>query len=415
MGFTSEDARELADKLEQINSYPNILSHVKDESTRRRLREAGRKLSISMEAPGDTLHRIMKTPIQLSMAQVGIETHAFEILSQNDGTFLTCEELAQRANVDPVLMKRFLRYYESLGMVSQPSDTEYCANHITKALASKSGWSGINYFYKTVSPALMAFPEFLRQNGFMNPTDAAHCPWNFGRQNSKPFFQWIQEQPEHFNYFLSWMKVQRVGLPIFLDVMDFAQEFARGATDSTVLFVDIGGAMGHQSIALKNRIPQVPGRIILQEQASIISEVQTNPMPGFQGIETQVHDFFTPQPIKGARVYYLRNILHDWPSSKCRDILENIKPAMTRDSVILIDEMVLSERGVPWRAAQLDITMLACFAGLERSRADWKALLDDVGLRLVKIWQYTEECEDCAIVVALPCPEAVNNGTDHEE
>ncbi|KAI1738165.1 hypothetical protein F4680DRAFT_426303 [Xylaria scruposa] len=49
----------------------------------------------------------------------------------------------------------------------------------------------------------------------------------------------------------------------------------------------------------------------------------------------------------GARVYYLRNILHDWPTSKCREILENVKIAMTKDSVILIDEMVLSERGVP--------------------------------------------------------------------
>ncbi|KAI1738164.1 hypothetical protein F4680DRAFT_426302 [Xylaria scruposa] len=53
------------------------------------------------------------------------------------------------------------------------------------------------------------------------------------------------------------MKVQRVGLPIFLDVIDFPQELAQGATDST------------------SRIPRVPGRIILQDQASILSEVRT--------------------------------------------------------------------------------------------------------------------------------------------
>lgn len=103
----------------------------------------------------------------------------------------------------------------------------------------------------------------------------------------------------------------------------------------------------------------------------------------------------------GARAYYLRNILHDWPDHKCIEILQNVKSAMTKDSRILIDEMVLPERGAPWRATQLDLAMSTCFAAMERSRADWESLLSKAGLTISKIWKYTDQLDDC-IIMAVP-------------
>ena len=75
--------------------------------------------------------------------------------------------------------------------------------------------------------------------------------------------------------------------------------------------------------------------------------------------------------------------------------------AMSEDSVILIDDMVLPETGSLWRATQMDITMMTGLAALERSEKQWWALLDSVGLEIRKIWKYTEECDDC-IIVAKP-------------
>jgi len=74
---------------------------------------------------------------------------------------------------------------------------------------------------------------------------------------------------------------------------------------------------------------------------------------------------------------------------------------MTEDSVLLIDEMVLPERDAPWRTAQLDMVMMTCFGATERTEAEWRALLDDAGLKITKIWKYTDECEDCVIVAKL--------------
>jgi demethylsterigmatocystin 6-O-methyltransferase len=63
--------------------------------------------------------------------------------------------------------------------------------------------------------------------------------------------------------------------------------------------VDIGGAIGHQSIALKQKCPELPGRIIVQDQQGVIDQIKEHPLPGFDRVDAQQYNFFTPQPVKG--------------------------------------------------------------------------------------------------------------------
>lgn len=98
------------------------------------------------------------------------------------------------------------------------------------------------------------------------------------------------------------MTTLREGMPEWFDIVDFHEEFLRDgeADHSTPLFIDVGGAMGHQCIAFKQRYPDLKGKVIVQDQPEVISQIQTNPLPGFEGIDAMAHDFFTPQPIKGV-------------------------------------------------------------------------------------------------------------------
>ena len=98
--------------------------------------------------------------------------------------------------------------------------------------------------------------------------------------------------------------------------------------------------------------------------------------------------------MSGARVYYMRNVLHDWPDDKCVEILQNLKSAMTADSRILIDEMIMPEKGAPWRATQQDFIMASVLAAKERSRSEWLSVFDSAGLRIDSLWKYTEELSD---------------------
>jgi len=102
-----------------------------------------------------------------------------------------------------------------------------------------------------------------------------------------------------------------------------------------------------------------------------------------------------------AKFYYLRNILHDWPDEKAVIILKNIIPAMGPDSRILIDDMVLPNEKVHWHAAQQDLIMMASLASKERTKDQWYALMEEAGLKIVEIYEYTTLLND-SIIVAVP-------------
>jgi hypothetical protein len=72
---------------------------------------------------------------------------------------------------------------------------------------------------------------------------------------------------------------------------------------------------------------------------------------------------------------------------------------MTAASRILVDEMIIPERDAPWRATQQDFIMGACIAAQERSHAEWLALFDRAGLKVERMWKYTEELSDHLIAL----------------
>lgn len=99
----------------------------------------------------------------------------------------------------------------------------------------------------------------------------------------------------------------------------------------------------------------------------------------------------------GSKFYYLRNILHDYPDEKCRAILRNLIDAMGKESLILIDDIVLPDSNVPWQVMQLDLTMMVGLASMERTNEQWYHLLDSVGLKILKIDTYIISLQHCII------------------
>lgn len=103
----------------------------------------------------------------------------------------------------------------------------------------------------------------------------------------------------------------------------------------------------------------------------------------------------------GARIYYMRNIIHDYPDDKAVIILKNTIAALAPDSVILIDDMVLPNSGAHWQATQLDLTMMTALASMERTQEQWCALTEKAGLKINKIYTYTATLQD-SIIECVP-------------
>lgn len=111
-------------------------------------------------------------------------------------------------------------------------------------------------------------------------------------------------------------------------------------------------------------------------------------------------------PLAGARTYYIRQCLHNWTTASCTSILTRLRDAMSISaptsstvddgyshgsySRLLIHELVVPETAIPgdgtWAATQ-DVNMMAMAATMERTEAEWRALVEGVGgLKVVKVW-----------------------------
>lgn len=124
-------------------------------------------------------------------------------------------------------------------------------------------------------------------------------------------------------------------------------------------------------------------------------------------IDVVEYDFFTEQPRKGADVYVLRTILHDWSDPDAVRILRRIVEGMGPSSRLLIMDMVLPKPGSGSRTfeatlRQKDLTMIQTFNAKERDLDEWKALLTDADPRLgIRAVARPDGCEHSVIEVML--------------
>jgi demethylsterigmatocystin 6-O-methyltransferase len=93
----------------------------------------------------------------------------------------------------------------------------------------------------------------------------------------------------------------------------------------------------------------------------------------------------------GAHVYYLRNILHDYPDEKALVILQNIIAVLGSESVILIDEMIIPNKGAHPHATEQDLMMMTTLALMERTQRQWSALLAKAGLKVPQQSIYNDD------------------------
>lgn len=82
-------------------------------------------------------------------------------------------------------------------------------------------------------------------------------------------------------------------------------------------------------------------------------------------------------------------------------MLEMIKEAMIPSSRLLIDEMVIPEVGVTEKAAARDWTVGSCLASKERTEAEWREVLEEVGLALVHTYTYIPTTHEAVMDVRL--------------
>lgn len=110
--------------------------------------------------------------------------------------------------------------------------------------------------------------------------------------------------------------------------------------------VDVGGGVGTISLAITKAFPHL--HVVVQDQKPVIDgEAQALWAKEDQKavedgrVTLQAHDFFQPQPVKDAAVFFMRFVVHDWADAQSIEILKHLREAATPETkLILAEELV---------------------------------------------------------------------------
>ena len=360
-----------------------------NETQRLSLLHSARTLVNQLEKPHERIMRMVYHEDAVRMAtKILIDLGIFKLLARTTEP-TTATQLAQDAGADAVLVQRLLKHIATESFVYESGPDTYTANAITRSIASAGAQGAINDTFQVLR-MVDAMPDFLRENRYTNPTDKNKSGWTYAYKTSQHYFEYLNSpgNEQKLEAFMDHMDFKTVGLKWFEspELVKAVLGDANVGKDD-VLLVDVGGNGGHDLKAFHNAHPSLPGRLVLQDLPTTICSLDSAALAR-QGIEAVGHDFFTPQPLHGAKAYYLKMCLHDWPDKQCIEILSQLKPALKSGySRILLDEIVIPEEKAGWFETSLDLLMMMVHSSQERREKEWRNLVDEVGgLRVKQIW-----------------------------
>lgn len=145
--------------------------------------------------------------------------------------------------------------------------------------------------------------------------------------------------------------------------------------------VDIGGGNGVLIHTILDASPGGHG-IIFDEAHVIEKTIQLIPEHLKERCTVAVGSFFEKIP-EGADLYTMKWIMHDWSDDECVQILKNCCHAMPKGAKLLIIDAVIPDDSLntPHIAKLLDIVMMSCLTGRERTLDEFKQLIQKAGLK----------------------------------
>ncbi|KAE8340116.1 hypothetical protein BDV24DRAFT_152309 [Aspergillus arachidicola] len=369
-------AETVADLTAAVNAALSKLSPTDDipDPARLQLLQALDKLRGAVEPPIQSLLNICWAAHPLVAIRTAIGMGVFDAFAAAGGAELTVNELNEKTKGDKDLLDkghfsfRIMRLLSANRLFTETGVDKYQPQPL--ALVFATGPRPVSHM---ILRATAYTHEFLEARGYQSPDDAYETPFQRAYGTKLHHFEWLAQHPEEqhaFNTGEQWY-----------DFYPWEERLASEA--DRVLLVDIGGGKGHDLARFKEK-KNPAGRLILQDLSEVIQDIQA---PLAQGIEAQGYSMFDPQPIRGAKAYYMRTVLHDWPDKQALQALQRIREAMADDSVLLINENSVPETGVPRFNASVDLIMMTVFSSLERTEKQWLSLLERAQFNVIKVWR----------------------------
>lgn len=298
---------------------------------------------------------------------------------------ISISDLSSKTGLNKALLPRFLRMAVANHYFAEPRPGFFAHTSFSMTLAHDERMrAAVWYRYADMLPSLSKLVEVAEKHPESDQPNEAAFALAFG----DTFFEHKAKNPDRMLKFSQVMSGLAKGNAAD-SATSIAEAYPWGSLPDGALVVDVGGGVGNISAAIAKANPHLKFHIqdfdkLAEESAEVAKKLGVS-----EQIHFTPHDFFGPQPeeAKGAAVYFLRNIFHDWSDTYCRKILQPIVDVMAPDSRILISDIVQPLTNTLPKTQEslncaLDLTMLSFFSAKERPYDDWERLLSSVDSRL---------------------------------
>jgi hypothetical protein len=361
-----------------------------NQETRSQLIETAEKLAIAARYPDENVFFAVTRTTQNAAIRIACALNIFAVVPLDDcekatgSSSIGITDIASAVNADPVVIARVMRALASCHIFTETGEDMFAHNDLSRALLVPETLSMFSEIYDMAGKAAYALPEFLAKTNYKNPEDYNNSAFHLGAHTELGFWEYLEADEKKLQAFNNGMRSQAT-VKDFDSSYPFESELNSSPVgqDEAVL-VDVGGGRGHALERIKERFPNLKGKLVLQDQAAVIKDAVAGGLS--PEIEAQAASFFEPNPVKNARAYFFRRVLHDWSDAVCRTILENTVVSMGADSRVLIAEYEVPAVGAPAKLTMQDINMMG-LGGCERTEKMWTQLLESVGLELTKMWR----------------------------
>ncbi|PMB69406.1 Demethylsterigmatocystin 6-O-methyltransferase [Beauveria bassiana] len=385
--------------IAQLARYDeHSLAH--DPSARRAALALSKKLSFCLEDPETLAMGTAMAPMSNLAVRIAIDLNLFSLLVAQSHP-VSSSFIAASTHSDPTLVHRILRACSSIHLVQQESADDndhadsWSANAVTREMARGPMPAWHRMFWDLLLTSAMAAPSFLRDRKHQAHDDPARgiLQRAFHAADGIAPYDVLQSMPalhRDFNDAMAHL------------LADLSSSSSSSAPASALL-VDVAGGKGHDLQAFYEAFPDSgrAGALVLQDLPPVIDSIEPGTLD--PALVTQKHDIFTRQPVRGARAYFLRRVLHQWPDKYCLRILKELRDAMRPDySRLLIYEAILPDAGAARALCELDMCVMSFSGGMERSKSQWVALLSKAGFDVVKFWQTNPNADGIVEAVVSP-------------
>ena len=287
--------------------------------------ESFRSSALSFQHPADFITLLGYSVNLFAAIRICNESGAYRILSASESPLTAAQISRQLEDVpDPVTetearladreeyIDRMLRAVAALNLIDETAPHTYTANALTRTLAEPGFHEGIKeLFDAALGPhsTLSHMTFWAKEEKYIAPTSGTDGPYQRARGivGTNTFTHWVEREPHMLSNLSALMKVIQRNRLNWSKWFPGEVLFSAGEGGNGVFMVDVGGGLGHDLMGLANRYPERKMRLVVEDLPSVIAETKEEKLD--PRIELVEHDFFTEQPIRGAKIVSLASKL----------------------------------------------------------------------------------------------------------